>query len=142
MLIDVGRGIESVQVPSVLGPACCESSDSLPIDASGPATILDMQSSKIVAMPPPCAIIGHPLIALPIHTAATNSLVSAFQNARCTPRPLLPASVWLVIVRVCSPSSFLDSVLCVLMSSSTHPLRSLPSEDSSTGAICDRMNFN
>jgi hypothetical protein len=55
---------------------------SLPMETSGPAIILAIQSSKIVAIAPPCASPGHPLNAPPIQTTATNSLVSAFQNAR------------------------------------------------------------
>lgn len=64
-----------------------------PMDPLGPLTILAMASSKIVAIAPPCATPGHPDRPPPIHTAATISLVSGFQNARCTPNPRVPLMV-------------------------------------------------
>lgn len=62
----------------------------IPISPPGPLIILAMTSSNTVAIAPPCATPGHPLSPPPIHTTATISLVSAFQNALCTPNPLVP----------------------------------------------------
>jgi hypothetical protein len=94
----------------------------------GPLTIRAMVSSNMVAIAPPCMTPGHPDNPPPIHTTATISLVSAFQNALCTPKPRVPLKAPNMPV-LASPSwSFVEST-----STSTQPftldLPPLPAPD-------------